>query len=46
MNVEEKKRYMKGRISLGRTDVPENMVESAVFLTGVVELTCGESIVS
>ena len=34
LNDEEKRRYTEGRIPLGRTGVPEDMVGPAVFLAG------------
>lgn len=34
LNNEEKRKYMEGRIPLGRTGVPEDMVGPAVFLAG------------
>ncbi len=34
LNNKEKRKYMEGRIPLGRTGVPEDMVGPAVFLAG------------
>ena len=34
LEADEKRRYMEGRIPLGRTGVPEDVVGPAVFLAG------------